>query len=101
LGQAGGKAPGEGDYDVANNSPFFTQTEIVDHSGRGDSPGASCQAAPSLDESCVNRAMKIGAKKGTFSPDNNCLTVVKQAIAACTLPSPVQRDATTTSPTHP
>jgi len=33
LGQAGGGVPGEGDYDTADNSPFFTQTEITDHTG--------------------------------------------------------------------
>jgi RHS repeat-associated protein len=94
LGQEGGGVPGEGGYVLANNSPFFTQTEITDHAGRGSRPGATCRTV-NLGTTCVTNMLRIGQQRGSWTPTNHCQTFVAQVIAACSLPGlAAQRDMT-------
>ena len=88
LGQEGGGVPGEGEFVTANNSPYWTQTEVVDHTGRGNLPGSTCRRA-ALQSDCVNKMLSIGHKHGTFSATNNCQSFVFGVIAACPAPSSV------------
>jgi RHS repeat-associated protein len=102
LGQAGGNVPGEGQYDLYNNLPFYTETEVVDHTGRGDQPGATCTDVANVNEYCVNDALDVGKKKGTFKPatGNDCQSFAKQVVNECTMRPipPVQSDATGAGP---
>ncbi len=84
LGQAGGNVPAEGPYRVRDNSPFVTQTEIVDHTGRGRQPGAVCERLkPEVDEDCVNERLQIGSSEGRWSPFNQCQTFVLDIMEDC------------------
>ena len=88
LGQEGGGVPGEGEYEYKNNSPFFTQTEVTDHSGRGNAPGATCRAT-SLVPSCVTSALQIGQKRGAWTPTNQCWSFVNEVSKSCAPPPPI------------
>jgi RHS repeat-associated protein len=86
LGQAGGGVPGEGEYETANNSPFITQTEITDHSGRGNAPNATCRPVPNASVTCVNTQLRIGQQRGRWGPTNQCQTFVRAVIQRCSGP---------------
>lgn len=102
LGQAGGGVPGEGDYEIANNSPFVTQTEVTDHSGRGNRSGATCRPVSNVSVGCVNKMLDVGQRRGGWGPMNQCQTFVGQVLRTCSLPSPAaQRDATNVARPQP
>ena len=94
LGQQDGGVPGEGDYETENNLPFFTQTEVTNHSGRGAMPGATCRAVANVSTSCVRAQMTVGAGRGAFGPGNNCQTLVNGFLQRCGIPSAAPADAT-------
>lgn len=87
LGQADGGVPGEGDYETANNLPFFTKTEITDHAGRGAKSGAVCRTVTNVSSACVQAQMSIGSPRGGFGPGNNCQTTVNSVLKRCGAPS--------------
>jgi RHS repeat-associated protein len=102
LGQAGGGVPGEGEYRLRDNSPFYTQTEITDHSGRGEASGATCRPVSNVNAQCVNGQLQIGESRGRWSPVNHCQTFVRNVLAQCSnIPRTVQRDATYVAPRAP
>ncbi len=85
LGQRGGNVPAEGEYRSRDNSPYFTQTEIVDHSGRGAKPGAVCERPTrDVDEECVNKELEIGRRMGRWSAFNQCQAFVLGVLHRCT-----------------
>lgn len=87
LGQAGGGVPGEGEYRIRDNSPYITETEVVDHDDRGDEEGATCEpVGPDIDEECVNREIVIGERRGRWSGFNQCQTYVSEIIRTCRKP---------------
>jgi uncharacterized protein RhaS with RHS repeats len=99
LGQAGGNVPGEGQYRSEDNSPYWTQTEIVDHRGRGNAPGATCRPAPNVNAQCVNDRLRVGESRGTWHALNQCQTFVRSVVAQCAnIPMTAQRDATNITP---
>jgi RHS repeat-associated protein len=93
LGAVGEGIPGQ---NAPPDSPYFTQTEIVGHSGESKAPGASCSEQPHEDEDCVNRELRIGKKEGRFVPGvNDCSALAQGILNDCStlhpLPPPVPR----------
>jgi RHS repeat-associated protein len=103
LGTADGGRPGEGDYVYKNNLPFWTQTAIVNETGRGNKPTATCRPVANVSATCVNRLMQLGSHRGRFQPvpgGHNCQTVAQTVITRCKL-HPVRADVTRVSRPQP
>ena len=102
LGPVGGGVPGEGEYNIGDNSPYFTQTSVNDHSGRGDRAGSRCTPLPNVQSACANRMMNVGERRGLWTLGNTCRTFVFGVIQACSAP-PVtaQRDMTAVRTQNP
>ena len=99
LGQAGGSVPGVGDYLYANNVPYWVQTEIVDHAGRGSAPGATCKQVSNVSASCVNKMLEIGKPMRRFTATYQCQAVVGSIISQCSIiSSKAPVDATSVTP---
>lgn len=84
LGQPGGNVPGQGDYESANNIPYFSDTEIVDHTGQADKKNASCEIIPGVDERCVNEKLELGKPMGNWIlGGNDCWQFAKEVVKKC------------------
>jgi RHS repeat-associated protein len=84
LGQPGGNVPGQGNYVLWNNIPYFSKTEIVDHSGQSTSPGSTCKVVPNVDEACVNEKLELGKSMGPWSlGSNDCWEFAAEVVRSC------------------
>lgn len=73
-----GPAPG-----LNPSSPIGGPTQITDHSGEGNKPGAHCYTLSDCDEGCVAKALVIGQSTGPWGPHNNCNTVIENILKTC------------------
>jgi len=79
MGPDNGSVPG-------NNvdSPCGTKTTWNDHTGEGDKPGSRCYTVTGCTEACVNAALPIGTKTGTWCPKiNDCNTSIAKVLKNC------------------
>lgn len=84
-GQPAGAAVPGGNCD----SPYISQTQVVNHSGvSATRPGTTCKEVPDAEEECVNRKLQTDARgygptMGAFTLTNNCQTWVNDVLAGC------------------
>lgn len=90
MGPAGGGVPGQGGSD----SPYVSQTTINDHTGEGDANGAYCVPAASMnplwtteDKACLQGEATLGRDTGTWTPWNQCHSVVEDMLDKCAVPT--------------
>ena len=71
------------------DSPYITQTQVVDHTGASTNrEGAHCEEVPDADEECVNQEIwtdsrGYGPTKGSFTLGNNCQTWADGVLIRC------------------
>jgi len=77
LGPLGGGVPGQ---DEPPDSPYVTQTAIVDHKGEFDKPGSSCEIDPDANAKLVNQQLELGKPEDRFTIFNNCWFFVQRVL---------------------
>jgi YD repeat-containing protein len=78
LGPANGTIPGQG---WGSDSPYVSETAIVDHTGESKKPGATCQIVTDVDADLVNSYLVIGQRRGKWAFDiNDCWVFCEQAL---------------------
>jgi len=77
------------------------ETSMVDHTGRGDKRGSTCEEVEDVDEDCVNRMLdtpnvasdgtRYGGDEGLYMPWNQCQSKIHNILAACSTRTGVDR----------
>jgi len=84
IAEAGMGAEGGGVPAQNGNSDYpGTPVEVVDHKDESTQDNAHCDKVENVDESCVNKLIRIGRPLGSFGPTNNCQTFVMDVIIEC------------------
>jgi hypothetical protein len=90
MGPLNAGIPGHGGSDWP-----FARTSINDHTGESQLPGAICVPAESIDlnwayedRQCLMDIMQIGRDSGRWTPNNQCHSVIEEALDKCQLPNP-------------
>ncbi len=61
--------------------PVGIPTQITDHSG--ESTRSECTEIPEVDETCVDRELRLGRSLGRWGPTNNCNSFVDRTVFNC------------------
>lgn len=80
LGPADGRIPGVGPQ---KDSPYVSDTMIVDHTGESQRSDAWCVPLPNVPEDCVNDRLEIGKPRGKWNGFNQCWNFVESIKIDC------------------
>ncbi len=75
-----------GDSNAGNNFQIpGVKVEVVDHTGRSNEEGSSCQKVKNVDEDKVNDLLRLGRPLGRWGPVNQCQSFARSVLQSAAI----------------